>query len=153
MNNLIIYIDSSTLPSSNTSKYGRSSGAWSAWWSKAEGRPLRAGTIYLSHEGPNKIFYDCLIRALESCLFLLHKNDSIEVFGDCDQVIKQLNGERRVLEMLPFYKQIKYGIEKKYKERCGKMPKYFYIGEKDLIYRKVDKYSKETRILVDKIFK
>lgn len=138
----LILVDSTTR-GTDTSKYGKSTVCWFVYREELKGMPLRVGAIYCDYnEGPNKIFYVGVIRALEDCFFLCGTDNNIKIMGDCEHAIGQLNSDIDIDDLEPFYKQVK-GLEKKY-ERYGKGPiKYEYLGEKDAAYRKLDRCVKQ----------
>ena len=143
MNRLIILIDSSTKASSKSSKYGESSAAWAVWWNNIDRVPIRAGSLYLWKEGPNKIFYDGLIRALEACFYLVHKGDEVTIYGDNQHVIQQLQGGKGVREMQPYFNQITK-MSSKYPCKIS----FTYLGESNKAYKKVDELAKQFRNMV-----
>jgi|Deesub1362A_J573_1020465.scaffolds.fasta_scaffold00165_18 ribonuclease HI len=138
-NNLIVLIDSST--KREHGKYGESTIAWAAWWNQVKGTPLRAELIYLKKEGPNKAFYDGVIRILQSCWYICHPEDKLTIYGDCKIVINHINNENPSgTELMPFYRQVKK-IEQNY--RCP--VKYKYIPRGDPKYSKIDNLVKRGR--------
>lgn len=117
-------------------------------------KSLRCGTIYNSIDGPTRIFYDGIIRALESCFYLLKKEkiSQVLILGDCEHVIKQLNGQVKVKQMQPLYNQVKK-LEADFKQKGVKEIKYIYIKEQDYsLYKKIDGMAKEMREKITKIF-
>jgi hypothetical protein len=66
MSTLHIYVDSSTKSSGGT-KYGESVAASMLRYEGAS-RFFQCGTVYLHKSGPNKTFYEGVIRGLESAL-------------------------------------------------------------------------------------
>jgi len=138
-----ILIDSSTNPSSRTNKYGESVAVWGVWRdNEKKAKPLRCGIHYFCYEGPNKTFYQGVIRALEQCLEMYWKEEVI-VFGDCKPVIEQLNGERALNKMQKEYRQVQ-ALIKKYKEKDNQI-QFQYLDESDSLYRKIDQLSKKSR--------
>jgi ribonuclease HI len=92
MARLNIFVDSATKHTSKDNKYGESVAAWAAWWGDDfSSAPARCGIIYLCNEGPNKTFYQGIIRSLEQCLSLAW-GDEVYLHGDCQTVINQLKG-------------------------------------------------------------
>jgi ribonuclease HI len=116
MSTLHIYVDSSTKGSGGT-KYGESVAAWMI---RYEGATLfwRCGTAYLHKSGPNKTFYEGVIRGLESALPDANNGygDRIEVYGDCQTVINQLQGTWNVGRLEPYYKRVR-ALEGTFKKR------------------------------------
>ncbi len=107
-------------------------------------KPIRSGAIYCDYEGPNKIFYDGIIRSLDGCLFLTKRHSPLKVIviGDCEPVIKQLKNQWQSKKMKSFYLQTK-GIEKKYKDNGAEM-NYRWIKRDDFpLYLKIDKLAKD----------
>ncbi|MEA2006255.1 MAG: hypothetical protein U9O50_08390 [Acidobacteriota bacterium] len=148
---LYILIDSSTKgvkKDTKKTKYGESSAFWCAFRNKLEGMPCRAGFIYSNYEGTNKIFFDGVIRALESCYYLVRQGWIVKVMGDNKPVIKILRGEWQAIELKPFYNQVKE-IERKYR---GKEISYDYMGEETEIYKKVDEGAKHYRNFIKQKF-
>jgi ribonuclease HI len=141
MSCLYILIDSST-KGSKRNKYGKSTAFWCAFWNEVKDIPCRAGVVYSLKEGPNKIFYDGIIRALEACFYMVYDNCPVKVMGDNELVIKQLKGERNVDKMKKLHSQVK-GLEFKYKEHEKGVIEYDYMNEDDEMYRKVDRCAKE----------
>lgn|GEM_PF-2168060 len=137
---LNIYIDSSTKRTKLGSHYGESVAAWGAWWDGIfNEKPIRCGIHYFRHEGPNKVFYEGVIRALEQCVSLMWVDKCI-VRGDCELVIKQLRGEWRVGQMKKYFKQVQV-LKIKYKGNIS----FEYISESDPIYKKIDQLAKRSR--------
>jgi len=147
-NLLRIYVDSSTKPSNGT-KYGESSAAWGFQWDNGTVF-WRGGAVYLRHAGPNKMFYEGVIRALESALPDVNNGsgDRLEVYGDCQTVINQLNGVWRVGQLRKHYDRVR-AVERKIKKRVT----YHYLGETDATYKKVDILSKQGRDLFSRLLK
>lgn len=118
-------------------------------------RPKRSGAIYSSYEGPNKIFYDGVIRALESCFYLARDSDEVYVIGDCKPVIQQLKGERKVEELKSLYNQVKYHLEKsKYQNKKNAEIHYKHVGRQQFpLYEDIDRLAKETLKKIKSIFK
>ncbi len=117
-------------------------------------KSLRCGSIYNSTDGPTRIFYDGIIRALQSCFYLLKKEKISEVLvlGDCEHAIKQLNGQVGIRQMQPLYNQVKK-LEKDFRENGVTEIKYIYIKEQHyLLYKKIDSMAKEMRVKISKIF-
>ncbi len=117
-------------------------------------RSLRCGSIYNSTDGPTKIFYDGIIRALQSCFYLLKKEkiNEVLILGDCEHAIKQLNGRVGVRQMQPLYNQVKK-LEKDFKKDGVDKIIYLYIKEQDYsLYKKIDGMAKEMREKISKIF-
>lgn len=112
----------------------------------SKSKPLRSGAIFNSVDGPTKIFYDGIIRALESCFYLVKKEGFSEAYvvGDCDHAIKQLNGKINVNTMAPMYNQVKKW-ESGY-SKVGVKLFYEYVNEKQFpLYQKLDGVGKEIR--------
>lgn len=149
--NLHILIDSST-KGTKVDKYGESVAAWAAWWQDElkKDKPVRCGIHYLRREGPNKIFYEGIIRALEQCLELCW-DDEIYIWGDCVAVIDQLNGKRNIDWMHSKNKQVK-ALIKKYKEKNNTI--FFkYLNEEKVVYKKIDQLAKRSRKFILDILK
>lgn len=149
---LNILIDSSTKRSSKKNKFGESTVAWAAWWGDSlksiKGRPIRAGVHYFQYEGPNVTFYEGVIRSLEQCLSLCW-NIEVMVFGDCQPVIQQLNGGRRVFSMKLQYDQVQ-GLLSKYTKR-NSLISFYYVDENITLYKKIDQLAKRSREHIIKI--
>lgn len=109
------YVDSSTKPSNGT-KYGESSEAWGFQWDNST-VSWSGGVVYLRHAGPNKTFYEGVIRALESALPDVNNGsgDRVEVYGDCQTVINQLNGVWQVGQLRKHYERVRV-VERKIKK-------------------------------------
>jgi len=149
---LHILIDSSTKRTSKTDKYGESTAAWAAWWRdelKKE-KPIRCGIHYLRREGPNKIFYEGIIRALEQCLDLCW-DDNIFIWGDCMAVIDQLNGKRNIDWMRSKNNQVK-ALIKKYEQKNNTVS-FEYLNEEKILYKKIDQLAKRSRKFILDILK
>lgn len=140
---LIILVDSSTKPSSSKRRYGESVAAWAIWnCAKMNESPIRCAFHYFNDNGPNKTFYEGIIRALEQCLEICI-NDEVIIKGDCQHVIKQLNNEIKVQILDMQYRQVKFLVSK-YEEK-GNQVKFQYIGEEDPVYYKIDQLAKRSR--------
>lgn len=138
MNELFVLIDSSTKKGKN---WGESTIAWAAWWNKIDGMPFRAAAYYLKKEGPNKSFYDGVIRILDTLWYCCYKEDKLIIHGDCLLVINHINAKKHNGVMLmPFYRQVKK-LERNY--RCP--VEYKYIERMDKNYKKIDKLVKNSR--------
>jgi ribonuclease HI len=142
-----IFIDSCTKRTAKDNKYGESTSAWGVWGDDLE-NPLRCGIQYFRYEGPNKCFYKGIIRALEQCLDLCW-GDSVMILGDCEAVIKQLNGEWAVRSMAVEYNQVQALIGKYLKKE--NLVTFQYISENDRIYKKIDQLSKRSLNFIKKI--
>ena len=112
---------------------------------------MRSGAIYNNHDSPTRIFYDGIIRAMESCFYLLkmHAVNEVVVIGDSEIVIEQLNNRRKVVTMGPMYNQVKKFETAEY----SKMPvRYEYVSEDDYsLYKKLDGMCKQVRGILEKI--
>jgi ribonuclease HI len=140
---IYILIDSST-KGTQTSKYGPSSACWAVFRDRLEGMPLRVGIIYCNYdEGPNKMFYIGVARALEDCFLMGSTNCIFEVKGDCEPVIKQLTGQWSVNVLADFYNRVK-NIEKQYKVDNRGQIRYEHISSDDGLYKKIDRCAKEV---------
>jgi ribonuclease HI len=139
-----ILIDSSTKPSSKTSKYGESAACWAIYPSEITSPPEYVGLIYRPKEGPNKIFYIGVIRALEELFESQYVKYSLKIRGDCQPVIDQLNGKWRAVGMKSLYDQVK-SLEKKIMKEKGAQIEYEYLGEDDSVYKKIDQCAKLSR--------
>ncbi|MFC2017148.1 reverse transcriptase-like protein [Chloroflexota bacterium] len=141
-----ILVDSSTKPTSLRQRYGESTAAWAMWNSATMNEPpIRCGINYFKHNGPNKTFYEGIIRALEQCLDYC-RNDEVIIKGDCQCVIQQLNKEWKVVELEIQYRQVK-ALVSKYEKKQNQV-KFQYIGESDPVYSKVDQLAKRGRGLI-----
>jgi ribonuclease HI len=145
---IYILIDSSTKGTSE-SQYGPSTACWAVFPDRMQGKPLRVGLICCNYnEGPNKMFYIGIIRALEDCLFMGDENCIFELRGDCKPVINQLTGKWNVCALTVFYSQVK-GIEKKFRDEHRGQIQYAYISGDNMLYKKVDRCAKEVRNFVE----
>lgn len=142
-----VLVDSSTTPSSKTSKYGESAACWAIYTGATTSTPEFVGLIYRPKEGPNKIFYIGVIRALEEMLESQYVQYLLKVRGDCQPVIDQLNGKWGAVEMKPFYDRVK-ALEKKIKREKRAEIEYEYLNEKDRVYSKVDRCAKQFKEFV-----
>ena len=140
---LIILIDSSTKPSSSKRRYGESIAAWAIWnYANMNEPPIRCAFHYFRDNGPNRTFYEGIIRALEQCLEICWK-DEVIIKGDCQHVIKQLNDEIKAQILDMQYRQVK-ALVSKY-EAKGNQVKFQYIGEDDPVYHRIDQLAKRSR--------
>lgn len=110
-----------------------------------EGKPLRSGVHYFRYEGPNKTFYEGIIRALEGCLDLAARDDvsQLVICGDCQPVLRQLTGVWAVNELMPYLERVR-NLE----AGCATPVLYEYLSEDDARYRKVDQLSKRAKKLI-----
>jgi len=145
---LNIYVDSSTKRTKLGNRYGESVAAWGAWWDGTfNEKPIRCGIHYFRYEGPNRVFYEGIIRALEQCMSLIWADECI-VWGDCELVIKQLRGEWEVGQMKKYFKQVQ-ALKRKYKGTIN----FEYINQSDPIYKKIDQLAKRSRSHITEILK
>jgi len=144
-----ILVDSSTKPFSKTSKYGESAACWAIYTSEIASLPEYVGLVYRPKEGPNKIFYIGIIRALEELAESQYVEYLLKIRGDCQPVIDQLNGKWRAVEMKPLYDQVK-SLEEKIKKNKRAQIEYDYLGEDDNVYKKIDQCAKQFRELIKK---
>jgi ribonuclease HI len=100
--------------------------------------------VYRPKEGPNKIFYIGVIRALEEILETQYVKYLLKVRGDCQPVIDQLNGKWRAVEMKTLYDQVK-SLEKKIMKEKRAQIEYEYLAEDDHLYNKIDQCVKQFR--------
>lgn len=136
-----VYIDSSTKRTNKNNKYGESAVAWAVW--NKDGlneKPIKASIHYFRNNGPNVVFYEGIIRALEQCMSLVWSDDKLIIYGDCNPVIEQLNNKRRVEKMEKYYKQVR-ALEGKYR---GKV-EFQYIDRETSFYKKIDRLAKHGR--------
>lgn len=140
MGTIQIYVDSSTKPSNGT-QYGESIAAWLIKWDRAA-IFWNGGVHYIHRSGPKKTFYEGVIRALECALPDANNGygDRVELYGDCQTVINQLQGVWGVGQLQSFYKRVK-ALEAMFKEKVT----YHYLNETDATYKKVDRLSKLAR--------
>ncbi len=156
MAKLLVFIDSSTKSSSVSNKYGESIAAWAAWW---EGtlymKPVRCGIYYFRYEGPNITFYQGVIRTLEQCMDLIWQSDELIIYGDCEAVIKQICGQRRVNKMRLYYKQVQALITKYHNKVKLNKPiiQFEYKNNNDPIYKKIDQLAKRSRSHITNILR
>lgn len=143
---ILIYIDSSTKRTNKDNKYGESIAAWGLWNNNSG--PYRCGINYFKYGGPNKTFYQGVIRALEQCLDFCWE-DHVIVCGDCIPVIEQLTGERFVNVMRSEYSQTQ-ALIKKYRGK-NNIVNFQYINENDNKYKKIDQLSKLSRDFIKNI--
>jgi ribonuclease HI len=106
--------------------------------------PEYVGLVYRPKEGPNKIFYIGVIRALEEILETQYVKYLLKVRGDCQPVIDQLNGKWRAVEMKTLYDQVK-SLEKKIMKEKRAQIEYEYLAEDDHLYNKIDQCVKQFR--------
>jgi ribonuclease HI len=137
---LDILVDSSTTRTSRRNRYGRSVAAWGAWIEGDDEGPIRSGVHYFRHFGPNKAFYEGVIRALEGCLQLGAIYSPFTVYGDCQPVLFQLMGFWAVGDLKPWYERAQ-SLE----AQIPAPVRYAYLSEEDARYRKVDQLSKRAK--------
>jgi hypothetical protein len=147
-NSLNILVDNATKPTSKTNKYGESTVAWAAWWGKVTPRPCKAGIIYMKYEGPNKSFYEGIIRGLEGCMWMVEEGDIVNVAGDCKLVIDQLNAGQSTGDMEIYFNQV-MSLKRKLKGEVF----FHYLSEENLHYKKVDQLAKRSRDFFQKNLK
>ena len=141
-----ILVDSSTKATSSKQRSGESTAAWAMWNSPTMNEPpIRCGISYFKHNGPNKTFYEGIIRALEQCLEYCW-NDEVIIKGDCQLVIQQLNKECKVVELAMQYRQVQ-ALVSKYEKKQNQV-KFQYLGEGDPVYSRVDQLAKRGRGLI-----
>lgn len=146
MSSLHIMIDSSI---DGNPDCGKAIAFWLAYWNDYKIEPYRSGFVYSNYQCPQRIFYEGIIQALNTCCCIMNgRNDEIIVFGDNQPVIHQLQGTRGVDELVDYYKQVKR-IEKEYSYFSIK---YEYLNDNDPMYKIVDICSKEYRKEMTKKF-
>jgi hypothetical protein len=59
------------------------------------------------------------------------------IYGDCQTVINQLQGTWNVGRLEPYYKRVR-ALEGTFKKKV----RYYYLGETDATYKRVDRLSK-----------
>jgi hypothetical protein len=143
-----IYVDSCTKRTNKNNKYGESTAAW-AFWNDNIG-PIRCGINYFKYAGPNKTFYQGIIRSLEQCLDCCWE-DEIFVCGDCIPVIGQLRGEREINSMVSEHNQTQ-ALVRKYQEK-NNIVHFEYVNEEDGDYKKIDQLAKKGREFIKTIIK
>jgi len=149
MSKLNIFIDSSTKRTRRGNRYGESVVAWGAWWNGTlNEKPIRCGIHYFRYEGPNKVFYEGIIRALEQCMPLIWEEDELIIRGDCEPVLKQLRGEWNVGQMKKYFRQVQ-ALKRKYRGAI----KFEYINRNHPIYKKIDQLAKRSRFHITRILK
>ena len=106
--------------------------------------PVRSGASYSSYIGPNKIFYDGIIRALETCYYLIHEDENVQVIviGDCEPVLKQLNGKMCIKEMKSFYNQVRHYIEL-YKQKNSDIKFKYIKRDQYSLYEDINRIASE----------
>jgi ribonuclease HI len=117
-------------------------------------KPKRSGLIYSDYEGPNKIFYDGIIRALDSCMYLVKQETITQaiILGDCQPVINQLLHKRRINKLEKLYKQVKH-YETEYR-KLGCEIKYKWCGRNQFpLYEEIDRMTKEFLTKIKNYFK
>lgn len=150
MSTLYILIDSSTDKTKENNRIvsncGKASAFWCAYRDEIEGIPCRAGFTYNDYLGPNKIFFDGVIRALEACYYMVQGDCELKVLGDCVPVLKILKRENQARKLKPFFNQTKE-LERRYKEERGYNIdiNYEYINEENRIYKKVDECASQFK--------
>jgi ribonuclease HI len=143
-----ILVDSSTKPTSSKDRYGESTAAWAMWNSaKLNEPPIRCGINYFKNNGPNKTFYEGIIRALDQCLNYC-RNVEVVIKGDCEPVIKQLNKEWKVVDLDMQYRQVQ-ALVSKYEKKQNQV-KFQYIRENDPVYSKADQLAKRSLDFIHK---
>ena len=148
---LYILIDSSTRPRSAKNRYGKSTAFWCAFWNEIKGMPCRAGIVYNATDGPMKIFYDGIIRALEVCFPIVGVNRTVKVMGDCQHVIKQLRGEIKSIELENYFNQVRR-LEFKYRVYKKGTISFEYIPRDNDFYKKVHRCAKDFLEFLKKRF-
>ncbi len=147
MSKFNIFIDSATKRTNRYNKYGESIAAWAIWRNgMLNEKPIKCGIHYFKYEGPNKVFYEGIIRGLEQCMSLIWDEDELIILGDCKPVLGQLKGEIAVGKMEKYFDQVQ-ALKRKYRG----IIKFEYINEKDLTYKKIDQLAKRSRSYITKI--
>ena len=148
---LYILVDSSTRPTSKKNRYGKSTAFWCAFWNEIKGMPYRAGVVYNAKDGPMKIFYDGIIRALEACFPIVGGNCTVKVMGDCQHVIKQLREEKGRDELENYFNRVRI-FEFKYRKYKKGTISFEYIPRDDDFYKKVHRCAKDFLEFLKDIF-
>lgn len=149
MSKLNVLIDSATKRSSSDNKYGESVVAWAAWWGNSfDKKPIKCGIHYFRYEGPNKVFYEGIISILEQCTSLIKKDDELIILGDCNPVVDQLNGKRRVEQMEKYFRKVKL-----LKLRFSNGVTFRHIDRNNSLYKKIDQLAKRSRTHITNILK
>jgi len=148
MNKLFVLIDTST-KTNGKSKCGESIIIWAAWWNEIRDMPYRTDCIYIIHECPNKVFYDGLLRILQSCRHLCHRGKKMIIFGDCKLVMDHVNKKECISgKLLPFYNQAKK-LESNFPCRI----EYRYVNRENQKYKKIHEITKNFKIFIKNQFK
>ncbi len=117
-------------------------------------KPKRSGAIYSDYEGPNKIFFDGIIRALEACFFIAKRGLSeLIIVGDCEPVINQLNEVWKSKEMQPLLRQVKHKFEPEYRKLGIKIAYKLVKRDQYPLYEDIDKMAKDVLAKIRGVFK
>lgn len=119
--------------------------------------PNRSGAIYNDHDTAIKMFYDGIIRAMNSCFYLLrkHKINEVIILGDCNPVVDQINGvvSPKAPAIVALCNQVKWHIGKY--QKSGTAVTLKHISEDNYpLYRDIDALAKQVRGMIhDKLSK
>jgi len=117
-------------------------------------KPIRSGAIYNNVDGPVRMFYDGIIRALDACYYLIKREEVTEtiVLGGDQYVFHQINGESAIDELEPVYNQVQKLRERYEKQRVHIM--FQYIREDDYsLYGKLHTLTQGLQTLIKETFK
>ncbi len=151
MSNYFIHIDSSTKNKKGTNvSYGISTVAWTI---RCNGDKInRAGLLYSTANGPNKIIYEGILAAistLEPEHFCNLGTDKVFVFIDSQIVLDQINGTKKADKMISHLFLVN-NFSKKFKNVTFD---FSYKNEKSPEFKEVDTLSKKGREWLPKIIK
>jgi hypothetical protein len=152
---LLILLDTSTKHESATSQYGHSIVCWAGWWNTIAGTPARVEVYSINREGPNKTFFDGIIRALHSCFYMCSTSDHIVIYGDLQNHLLRLQSNQPYAAespLRPFYNSIKK-LERDLRTKKNCTVSYRYLNEKYETYKVIDQISKEARKFLNDRFK
>jgi len=114
---------------------------------KEKNKPIRCGMIFSDKRGPNIIFYEGIIDALESCKYLMNYAWDLRVImtGDCKRVIDEIKNNKSTGDIQgKLLKQIK-NLEKEYKKKKVDIEYRWTPREEFLTYKKIDQLAKSIQ--------
>ena len=117
--------------------------------------PIRSGAIYNHQDTSTKIFLDGIIRALESCFYLIKKYQitKVVVLGDCKPAIELITQKKspRAQSIIAVCNQ----VHKWCRDYEGSKIKieFKHIGRKSYpLYEEIDALAKRLRSILEKEF-
>lgn len=118
-------------------------------------QPIRCGMIFSDKRGPNIIFYEGIIDALQSCQYLIYYswNLKVVVVGDNQRVINQINNNPKLDETTSNFREQVKEIEKEYTGQKVSIEYVWIRRDEYSTYQQIDSISREIQTKMMGAFK